>query len=106
MEITSYHVITTIIGVVGIFVGVLGRKDNEQNTQSRDNNHAIWKSIEGLRADLDALNEKLYREYYDKPALREYIGLTLNPILNKIEHVDGEVGEIKDMLCKLIQDKS
>ncbi len=50
MEINAYRVITTVIGVVGIFVGFFcyksGRKDNEKNTQNRNNNQAIWKSHE------------------------------------------------------------
>ena len=46
MDINAYHIIATISAIVGIFVGVLGRKESQQADHIRDNNQAIWKNIE------------------------------------------------------------
>ena len=106
MDINAYHIIATIIAIVGIFVGVLGRKESQQADHIRDNNQAIWKNIETLRADIDKLEQKIYQDYHNKIAIKEYIDLILQPILHKIEHVEAITSDINQLLKANSEDRA
>ena len=106
MDINAYHIIATIIAIVGIFVGVLGRKESQQADHIRDNNQAIWKNIETLRADIDKLEQKIYQDYHNKIEIREYIDLILKPILHKIDHVEATISELNQLLKTFTENRA
>lgn len=98
-------VVPLITLLVGAFLGIIGRKDTDKSNRELESEKAVWSNLNSLRMDLDKVKSDLSdhknsisKDYYDKTELREYLSLSLQPIMEQMGHIDDAVEEIKTLL--------
>jgi len=95
------HVLTLLLGVVGIFVTVLVAMQRMRMNKEKQASDALWKRIDENRKLIDRMDHRLSKDYHDKKEIQDYVCLTQKPLINMISHIDGQIKEIKEMLQSL-----
>jgi len=70
----------------------------EHNKAVNDKIKVSFKKIDENRKSIASLNDKLNKEYHDKIEIREYIELSQRTLLNKIDHMEKSMSEMKALL--------
>lgn len=94
----QYNIIATIIALISVFSMIYSRMQNQKDTRDQKTIKALWEKVDVLRVEHTKLIDRLYDNYMTKDDIREHIKLTSQPILDKLKHVDTELGSIKRLL--------
>lgn len=88
-------ILPSVILVIITLVGALWR------TNSNSNN-LLFKKVDLIKNNIQDLKDNLNKNYLDKGETEKLINLTNRQIFDKIAHIETKIGEMKDMLEKVI----
>lgn len=92
----SFELTSIGVALLGIIVTVITK-------QYFTTIKTLFRRIDENKDKIDMVKDNLNKHYHDKEEIREYIDLLQRPILQKMQHIDAQLCDLKSMLKAFIE---
>ena len=95
---TIVAILSVVVAVGAIIASFVVANKQTAAARHRDQANAMWERVDELRAKIDDTDSTLRTEYMTHEQVREFFALSSGVWVQKIEHIDAQLSEIKVLL--------